>query len=88
LPMRDPHLPHQIVLVFDGHKRVRVSCNCLSRPRKGAKHQTVSWVTHEVMPGFPDTVRDSWAIYNDPKNHRENKGVVFFGPLVQEESGL
>lgn len=81
MPYQDSTLPHQIVLMYDkAHSNaVRVSCNCLKVfPLTGGSPH------FDLMPGFPKDVAESFAIYNNPKNHRQNRGVRFAGQMDAE----
>lgn len=73
-PLRDEDLPHQIVLLFDKATHgapVRVTCNCLAwlHPNQAR--------THRFMPGIPKDTPEALEIYNNPNNHRPNKGQEF-----------
>lgn len=71
--LRDPNLPHQIVLMFDkenvSNRRVRVSCNCLARRYPSGK-PIGGQVGGVPMPGCPKDIAEAWAIYRDPDNHQ------------------
>lgn len=70
--LRDPALPHQVVIGTsgDGWHNITVSCNC-----RGKRNHNGT-VTYEPM-GITNNYRETLVMYNDPDNHRVNQGVPF-----------
>lgn len=59
--LRDPSLPHQVVL-FMIECRVHVSCNCQLKDTNSDSHESIGQVD--------GSIRRARELYNDPKNHR------------------
>lgn len=65
-PLRDPSLPHQIVIMYDG-----ISCNC----RRMRKHAKGGFNVYEIF-AKPCNADEALAAYYDPANH---KGLRYAG---------
>jgi hypothetical protein len=74
VPLRDPDLPHQVVIHLsqDGNHHIVVSCNCLGT-------RLYNGVTQYEPMGTVSDYSDTVRIYNDARNHKPVNGLEF-GP--------